>query len=100
VAPELEIATTSRLLLTDNTLRSAIDAGFHSLALDLTEAVAMAGDTGVLLDHLDGLLTWGRMSPSTRATVQAAVNAQTTPIEKVRTALHLIIDSPDCAVLK
>jgi uncharacterized protein (DUF1800 family) len=100
VAPELEIATTSRLLLTDNTLRSAIDAGFHSLELDLTEAVAMAGDTGVLLDHLDGLLTWGRMSPSTRATVQAAVNAQTTPIEKVRTALHLIIDSPDCAVLK
>ncbi len=100
VAPELEIATTSRLLLTDNRLRSAIDAGFHSLALDLTEAVAMAGDTAVLLDHLDGLLTWGRLSPSTRATVQAAVNAQTTPIEKVRTALHLIIDSPDCAVLK
>jgi uncharacterized protein (DUF1800 family) len=100
VAPELEIATTSRLLLTDNRLRTAIDAGFHTLELDVTAAVALAGDSDALLDHLDGLLTWGRMSPSTRATVRAAVDAQPTGLEKVRAAIHLIAESPDFVVLK
>jgi uncharacterized protein (DUF1800 family) len=100
VAPELEIATTSRLLLTDNRLRSAIDSGFSSLELDLSGAVALAGDTDGLLDHLDGLLTWGRMSPATRATVRGAVAVQPTPLEKVRTAVHLMVESPDYAVLK
>ncbi len=100
VAPELEIATTSRLLLTDNQLRGAIDTSFYTLQPDLTAAIALAGDTDVLLDHLDVLLTWGRMSPSTRATVKTAANAQANATEKVKTAVHLIIDSPDYAVLK
>jgi hypothetical protein len=40
------------------------------------------------------------MSPSTRATVRAAVDAQPTGLEKVRAAIHLIVESPDFVVLK
>jgi uncharacterized protein (DUF1800 family) len=99
-APELEIATTSRLLLTDNLLRTAIDFHFHSLTPDFSVALALAGDTDALLDHLDGLLAWGRLSDATRATVKTAVNAQTNATAKVKTAVHLISESPDVVVLK
>jgi hypothetical protein len=99
-APELEIATTSRLLLTDNMQRLNIDFHFYSLIPDFTAALALAGDTDALLDYLDGLLTWGSLSASTRATVKTAVNAQTTAAAKVKTAVHLISESPDFVVLK
>lgn len=100
VAPELEIATTSRLLQTDNLLRSAIDTNFHTLVPDFSVPVALAGDTDALLDYLDELLTWGRMSAATRATIRAAVNAQPDATAKVKTAVHLIAESPDFVVLK
>lgn len=99
-APELEIATASRLLLTDNLLRGAVDSGYYSLQLDLTETLALAGDTEALIDHLDLLLAWGSLSDATRATVKAAVDAQSTQLNKVRTAIHLITESPDSIVLR
>jgi uncharacterized protein (DUF1800 family) len=100
VAPELEIATTSRLLLTDNHLRNTIDNGLNTLVPDFSAAIALAGDTETLLDYLDELLTWGRMSPGTRATIRSAMNAQTDATAKVKTAIHLIAESPDFVVLK
>lgn len=99
-SPELEIATTSRMLLTDNELRKAIDSGYFTLALDFSQANAIAADTDALLDHLDGLLTWGRMSAATRAAVRTAVEVQATPEAKVKAAVHLIVESPDFVVLK
>jgi uncharacterized protein (DUF1800 family) len=100
VAPELEISTTSRLLLTDNLLRQAIDFHFFSLAPDFSTATTLASDTDALINHLDNLLTWGQMSANTRNIIKHAVNAQTSAVAKVRTAVHLIAESPDFVVLK
>lgn len=99
-APELEIATASRLLLTDNLIHRAVFNNLHTLQLDLAEALALADDTEALIDHLDLLLAWGALSDSTRATVKAAVNAQFSNLNKVRTAIHLIAESPDSIVLR
>jgi hypothetical protein len=111
VSPELELATGDRLIKTDNRLRTIIDTGIHPatgiaddrIHLDFSAALAMAetpaGIPG-LIEHLDGLLTWGRLSASTKAAVTQAVEAQTTPLGRVQTAVHLIADAPDFVVLK
>lgn len=107
-APELEIATASRMIETDNFLQRVIDRGMDPfttaaadiLHLDFTTALALSSDSSALVDYLDELLTWGTLSPSTRSAVTAAVNAQPSPELKVETAVHLIIESPDFVVLK
>ena len=100
VAPELEIATTSRLLLTDNLLRTAVDYGYIGVEPDFSMPLSLADDSEALLDYLDDLLTWGSMSDATKATIQAAVDAQLSPLAKVKTAVHLILETPDFVVLK
>lgn len=99
-APELELATTSRLLLLDNTLRQAIHTNFSGLVLNFDEVLPLADDVDRLLDRLDELLVPDGLSAETRATIRTAVQAQATPLAKVRTAVHLIVESPDAVVLK
>lgn len=110
-APELEIATADRMIRTDNRLNSVITNGIQplsglpddALTLDFSIPLALAESSDTipaLIQYLDELLTWGAMSHSTRATVTAATQAQTTAITRVRTAVHLIIESPDFVVLK
>ena len=97
---ELELRAGAQTQRVSNWSYPAFEALRDALAPDFTAATALAGDTDALLDHLDGLLTWDRMSDSTRATVKTAVNAQTTAMAKVKTAVHLISESPDFVVLK
>lgn len=107
-APELEIATSDRLIRTDNLTRAFLEYGvlpYNSNALDFlkcnfTYELSIASDAGMLVDHLDGLLAWGALSPSTRQSVISAVNAQTSDLLKVQTAVHLIVESPDFVILK
>jgi uncharacterized protein (DUF1800 family) len=99
-APELEIATASRLVLTDNLLQETVDLGLESLTLNLTEALTLADDVDALIDHLDLLLAWGSLSSQTRSLVKAAVEGQPTAVARVRTAVHLIVESPDSIVLR
>jgi uncharacterized protein (DUF1800 family) len=110
-APELEIATADRMIRTDNQLRYIITNGVYpltgqaadTLVCDFTQALALAESTAMvpaLVDHLDELLTWGAMSPSTRSAVISATTSQTTPTLRVQTAVHLIVESPEFVVLK
>lgn len=99
-APELEIATTSRLLATDNLLRHAIDSNFSSLALNFSPAFAFAGDTDALIDHCNLLLAHGSLSEITRSRIRTAIDAQPTAADRIRTAAHLIVEAPESIVLK
>lgn len=107
-APELEIASTDRLIHTDNFLQRVIYRGMDPFTMaasdilhcDFSHAQSISSDAAVLVDHLDELLTWGSLSSSTRQAVITAVEAQSTAKLKVETAVHLIIESPDFVVLK
>jgi uncharacterized protein (DUF1800 family) len=108
VAPELEIASASHLIATDNLLQRIVFRGldpFYNeasdiLHLNLTHEIQLAANPEALLDHLDELLVFGSLSPTTRAAILAAMNAESTPDRKARTAIHLMIESPDFVILK
>jgi uncharacterized protein (DUF1800 family) len=107
-APELEIATSDRLLAFDNLLRDSVENGLNAytsapadrVKCNFTVELGLASDPAALVDHLDGLLTWGRLSPATRQAVIAAVGSYATPELRVSTAVYLIADSPDFAILR
>jgi uncharacterized protein (DUF1800 family) len=107
-APELEIASASNLIQTDNLLQRIVFRGldpFYNEAqdiihLDLRHETLLASDPKALLDHLDILLTHGSLTHNTRMAVMTAIALEPTADLKVRTAIHLIIDSPDFVVLK
>lgn len=118
-SPELAIATSDRLIKTDNRLRGIIDSGvvpYGSNALDymkcdFSEALALASnmdDVPLLVDYLDELLCWGSLSANTKQAVVVATQAQGHPSLtaaqnaelRVKAAVHLIIESPDFVVLK
>ncbi len=109
VSPELEIATADRLIATDNFFQRIVERGMDPFSnanpidvmhCDFSYERSISGDAAALVDHLDGLLTHGMMSPATRAAVAAAVGVQATADAKVQAAVHLISQSPDFVVLK
>ena len=110
-SPELEIATDDRMIRTDNRIFSHIITGIFPFSgaptdfirCDFSIPVSIAVDSASvpqLVDYLDDLLTWGKMSSSTRAAVIQATQAEVTPLDRVETAVHLIVESPDYTVLR
>lgn len=107
-APELEIASASHLIQTDNFIQRIVFRGldpFYNdvqdiIHLDLSYEIQLAEDTESLLDHLNILLTHGSLSHNTRMAVMAAIALEPTAELKVRTAIHLIVESPDFVVMK
>ncbi|MDF7824262.1 DUF1800 family protein [Pontiellaceae bacterium B12227] len=72
--------------------------------LDLTVETAMAADSVALLDHLDLLLTAGRLSPVNRATIATVIDAMPDGTEaerkaRVQRALWLFALLPEFNVL-
>jgi uncharacterized protein (DUF1800 family) len=108
VAPELEIATADRLPATSNYFQRIISRGVDPsfnfpediLMPDYTLELELAQNAEALVDHLDGLLTWGSLSSTTRQTVLGTIAALPDPKDRVETAIHLIVESPDFVVLK
>ncbi|MDC0314939.1 DUF1800 domain-containing protein [bacterium] len=102
-SPELELATASRVLQTENIIESVIDRGLDPftmpeedvLHLDLSDELALAGDVDQLLDRLDILLTHGSLSPDSRAAIRAALILEEDLDKRTRDAIYLIITSPD-----
>ncbi len=76
----------------------SIDAADLPLALDLTDEQALAGDVDALLDRLDLLLTYGTLTPESRETIRTALLDSDEAL-RVPMALHLILISPDYAVI-
>jgi hypothetical protein len=78
----------------------SIDEEDIPLALDVSDEEALAGDSGALLDRLDLLLTYGTLSAQSRATIRGALEDPFVDASiRVPLAIHLILISPDYAVI-
>lgn len=105
-SPEFQITTETTIVTTANYLRSAIQGSFGPssarITLDLTTEQTLATDPAQLVDHLNALLMAGRMSPEMRNILVNAVTqiSATNTLERTRTAIYLVINSPEYTVEK
>jgi len=107
VAPEFEITTSSTIVGMTNLVDYAISADFVNdlreppfapATLDLQAWVTLANDLDALLDRLDLVLTYGTLSPQTRAVVRDTAGLLDDPLLRTRVAIYMILVSPDYAV--
>jgi uncharacterized protein (DUF1800 family) len=105
-SPEFFITTESAVTATANYLNNAI---YHSLgpssdriALDLANEQRLAANPPQLVDHLSTLLMAGNMSSAMRDMLVDVVTKipASNPIERARTAIYLVINSPEFVVDK
>lgn len=100
VAPEFQITSASSIIGVKNYLSWAtstegpleVEGQSTIPRLNLTAEVSLS--TSALMDRLDTVLTYGTMTQTTRAAIESAID----PLEgddKVRTAIYLIMISPD-----
>jgi uncharacterized protein (DUF1800 family) len=104
--PEFEITTDSTVVTVANYLRNIINSGMgpteNRTTLNLAYEQSIAGNPTQLVDHLNALLMGGTMSPPMRAIIIDAVT-KTTPtnaVERVRTAIYLVVNSPEYVIQK
>jgi uncharacterized protein (DUF1800 family) len=105
-SPEFEITTDSTVISTANYLRTAIYTGLgpstDRITLTVSPEQARATDPAALVDHLNSVLMAGGMSPSMRTILINAVSqiSSTNTLERVRTAIYLVVNSPEFAIDK
>lgn len=105
-SPELEIVTETTTIATTNYLRNAIYSylgpSTDRVMLNLTQEQTVAADPVQLVSHLDSLLMASSMSPAMRSILQNAVTQipSGNAAERVKTALYLVVNSPEFAVEK
>jgi uncharacterized protein (DUF1800 family) len=105
-SPEFEITTDTTVISAANFLRTAIYTGLgpssDRITLSLASELTRASDPAGLVDHLNSLLMAGGMSSSTRNILINAVTQipSNNPTERVRTAIYLVVNSPEFLVDK
>jgi uncharacterized protein (DUF1800 family) len=105
-SPEFEITNETTVVTVANFLRTGINGGLGPftarVTLDLTNEIAMAANPTQLVDHLNTLLMAGGMSPQMRTILINAVTQipANNPTERARTAIYLVINSPEFSVDK
>ncbi len=104
--PEFEITTDATVVTVANYLRNAINNGMgpteNRTTLNLAFEQSIAGNPAQLVDHLNGLLMGGTMSPAMRTIIIDAVTKTTATnvVERVRTAIYLVVNSPEYVIQK
>jgi hypothetical protein len=89
-----------------NLIRSAINSGNgpsdNRITLNLSAEQTMASNPTQLVDHLNRLLMAESMSSAMRTTLINAITqiSANNPVERVRTAVYLVINSPELVVQK
>ena len=99
VSPELEIATSSQLINSDNLLHIVGISQFMFMTPTYERELALAGDVDVLLEHLNTLLVGGRLSEASLEIIRNVVSLQSSDLRKVQTAVQLIASSPEFVTL-
>jgi uncharacterized protein (DUF1800 family) len=105
-SPEFQITTETTVIAIANFLRNAIYSGLgpsaDRITLDLSNEQTLASNPTQLVDHLNTLLMNGGMSSSMRTTLINAVTQipASNPTERARTAVYLVINSPEFTVQK
>lgn len=105
-SPEFEITTDTTVISIANYLRTAIYTGLgpstDRITLTLSAEQARAADPANLVDHLNSVLMAGGMSSSMRNILINAVTQipASNTLERVRTAIYLVVNSPEFAIDK
>jgi hypothetical protein len=105
-SPEFEITTDTTVIMASNYLRTAIYTGLgpssDRITLNLSGEQTRASDPAGLVDHLNSVLMAGGMSSNMRNIVINAVTQipSTNTLERVRTAIYLVVNSPEFVVDK
>jgi uncharacterized protein (DUF1800 family) len=112
-APELQITNATSIVGYPNFLTAfafeqtpgADRSGPPTFVPDYAGAIALASDTGALLDYLDGKLTHGAMTAATRERIASIIDLLDTNSEagrdlRARVASVLVMTSPDYIVLR
>ncbi|MFL6519296.1 MAG: DUF1800 family protein [Chthoniobacterales bacterium] len=105
-SPEFEITTDTTVISITNYLRTAIYGSLgpsgDRITLSLAAEQTRASDPAGLVDHLNSLLMAGGMSSGTRNILVNAVTQipATNTLERVRTAIYLVVNSPEFVVDK
>jgi uncharacterized protein (DUF1800 family) len=106
-SPEFEITTDTTVISVANYLRTAIYSSLGPSTDRITLSLAAeqqtyGADPAGLVDHLNSLLMAGGMSSSARTTLVNAVTQipATNTLERVRTAIYLVVNSPEFVVDK
>lgn len=89
-------------LVRDGLFRYISNRGAPQGQLDFTSEIAMASDASALIDHLDLVLTAGRLSPQSRQIILEAVEQlpATAREDRVKRALVLLVATPEFAVIQ
>jgi len=105
-SPEFQITTETTVIAIANFLRNAIYSGLgpstDRITLNLSNEQTLASNPTQLVDHLNTLLMNGGMSSSMRTTLINAVTQipASNPTERARTAVYLVINSPEFTIDK
>ncbi|MDB4387656.1 DUF1800 domain-containing protein, partial [Akkermansiaceae bacterium] len=100
VAPELQLFTDVRIVNSDNLVRSAVDAGLNFMEADFSDELSLLPDIDALLDHLDLMLTGGRLSVGSREAIKLASAQETSDEKVVKTAVYLSSQAPEYSVIR
>ena len=106
LAPELEITTSTTIAGITNLVDIAVNGEFAvdveppfgSVTLDLSEFETLASDPAALVDRLDVLFTYGQMSTATKSVIVNILNEFPDPPLRAKTAIYMVLISPDYAV--
>ncbi|QYM77771.1 DUF1800 family protein [Horticoccus luteus] len=104
VAPEYQILTASTAISVPNYLYNFItNTTYQGVSLDFARLLPLADQPAALTDQLSLQLVGNSLAPATRDRVVLALQslpAGTSNTDRVRTALYLVVTSPDGAVQK
>ncbi len=107
VAPEFQITNANTIINMTNLVDFAVNGNFvmstagpfGEVTLNLSDYVALAGDIDTLLNRLDLVLTYGRLSDETRAAMTRVLQQISgNNALRAQTAVYLFLISPDYAV--
>ncbi len=105
-SPEFQITNDTQIIGSTNQMRDIVYRGFgynqDQINLGLTDYLVFAGNPTQLVDELNLVLMSGQMSPSMKTIIINTVNQipASNPQERIRTAIHLTITSPQFAIQK
>jgi uncharacterized protein (DUF1800 family) len=103
-APEFQITHATSVAGYANFIGDRVNFGYNGVFVRDNYATerALANNPGALMDHLNILLTAGQMSAATRNSILPAINAipASEPLVRVKTAITLVMLSPDFIIQK
>jgi uncharacterized protein (DUF1800 family) len=100
VSPEFQITTETTVVEQANTVYAALF--WQDIPLDFTYEESLAADPAALVDYLNRTFMTSSMSPEMRAVLIDTIGqiSASNPAERVRSALWLVLNSPEYVVEK